>query len=271
MKVGDVVTATHNGEDLIFSISDIRTIEDKKIYKLHCLDYRLVLDVEEDYVSPLNIDDVENHARINVNKTIEIINKILLERTKNYINEIERNKVLHIDSDRAYLGLCMQTYNKLNIDAYGEYVPLEEQSGKVQELIKKYNPSVLVITGHDILVKENDKYSIDSYENSKYFIDTIKEARKLIPSKTNLIIIAGACQSYYEEIIKAGANFASSPKRVLIHAIDPVLVAERIIYTNIKNVVDGKEAVRNTVSGTDGFGGIETIGTLRNMYPHKFS
>ncbi len=31
-----------------------------------------------------------------------------------------------------------------------------------------------------------------------------------------LVIFAGACQSHYEEIIKAGANFASSPHRILM-------------------------------------------------------
>lgn len=31
-----------------------------------------------------------------------------------------------------------------------------------------------------------------------------------------LVIFAGACQSYFEAIISAGANFASSPARILI-------------------------------------------------------
>ncbi len=271
MEIGDIVVAKHNHEQLNFSISDIKTIDNKKVYKLHCLDYRLVLDLEEKDISPVEITEVETFARSNANKTLEIINKILHERTKDYINEIEKTTVLHIDSDKGYLDLCMRTYNKLNIDAYGEYIPSEEQSKQIKTLLDKYKPTVLVVTGHDVLIKQDEKYSLDSYENSKHFIETIKVARTLIPSKSDLIIIAGACQSYYEEIIKAGANFASSPKRVLIHAIDPVLVAERIIFTNITKVVDGKEAVKHTISGNDGFGGIETIGTLRSLYPHKFS
>ncbi len=271
MNIGDVVVATHNDEQLKFSIVDIKFVNDVKVYKLHCLDYRLVIDSPAENVCPIGVHEVENHARSQVDKTLEVINKILYERSKDYINKIERTTVLHIDSDKSYLDLCMKTYDKLNIEAYGEYIPLEKQAEKIQSLLKKYKPTVLVITGHDVLIKKNNKYSLDSYENSKYFIETIKKARELIWSKSDLIIIAGACQSYYEEIIKAGANFASSPKRVLVHAIDPVLIAERIIYTNIETVVDGKEAVKNTISGNDGFGGIDTLGTLRSLYPNKFS
>ena len=35
-------------------------------------------------------------------------------------------------------------------------------------------------------------------------------------NKNKLAIFAGACQSYYEEIMNAGANFASSPGRIFI-------------------------------------------------------
>ena len=45
------------------------------------------------------------------------------------------------------------------------------------------------------------------------FIKAIEEARKYEENQERLIIIAGACQSNYEELIKSGANFASSPSR----------------------------------------------------------
>ena len=46
-----------------------------------------------------------------------------------------------------------------------------------------------------------------------------------------MFIIAGACQSNYEDLIKAGANFASSPKRINIHALDPAIIAVSISKT----------------------------------------
>ena len=56
----------------------------------------------------------------------------------------------------------------------------------------------------------NDIYN---YRNSRYFIKTVNEARKWNKSGKELAIFAGACQSYYEAIIQAGANFASSPRK----------------------------------------------------------
>ena len=99
-------------------------------------------------------------------------------------------------------------------------------------------------------------------------MDAVKKARQYQPDRDSLVIFAGACQSCYEELIKAGANFASSPKRVFIHIFDPVLIIERIAFTSIKEVVTAEEAVAGTVSGADGVGGLETRGCLRRGYPY---
>ena len=81
-----------------------------------------------------------------------------------------------------------------------------------QDLIFK-DPEILVLTGHDAFVKRrNDIYNIDNYKNSKYFVQSVIEARKYEHNLDNLVIFAGACQSYYEALISAGANFASAPK-----------------------------------------------------------
>lgn len=82
-----------------------------------------------------------------------------------------------------------------------------------------------------------------------------------------MIIFAGACQSHYEALIRAGANFASSPRRVLIHAYDPVFIAEKVAFTPFNQMVPIKEALNDTVTGVDGVGGIETRGRLRIGYP----
>lgn len=56
----------------------------------------------------------------------------------------------------------------------------------------------------------NDIYN---YRNSRHFIKTVNEARKWNSKGKDLAIFAGACQSYYEAIMAAGANFASSPRK----------------------------------------------------------
>ena len=84
----------------------------------------------------------------------------------------------------------------------------------------------------------NDIYN---YRNSKYFINTVNKARQIKLNK-DLVIFAGACQSYYEELIKAGANFASSPAIILIDFLDPLIVAEKVaIKRSKRNWSNGKE------------------------------
>ena len=100
-----------------------------------------------------------------------------------------------------------------------------------------------------------------------YFRDAIKEARKYEKSHEKLIIIAGGCQSDYEALIKAGANFASSPKRVNIHALDPAIVAAKMSLSNIANDIDIKNILENTKYGSQGIGGIITKGTMHVGYP----
>ena len=65
------------------------------------------------------------------------------------------------------------------------------------------------------MIKNDARYNdILNYRNSRHFIQTVKEARKYDESHgKNLVIFAGACQSYYEAIMAAGANFASSPRK----------------------------------------------------------
>ena len=102
--------------------------------------------------------------------------------------------------------------------------------------------------------------------NTLNFIKAVREARKIL-SHNNLIIIAGACQSNYEELIKAGANFASSPKRINIHALDPAIIASCIALSDRNKPIDLINILEKTKYGKDGMGGIITNGTMYVGYP----
>lgn len=82
-----------------------------------------------------------------------------------------------------------------------------------------------------------------------------------------LVIFAGACQSHFESLIKAGANFASSPKRINIHALDPVYLVSKICFTSFMDRVHVSDVLRNTLSNEGGLGGVETRGLLRTGMP----
>ena len=82
-----------------------------------------------------------------------------------------------------------------------------------------------------------------------------------------MIVIAGACQSNYEELIKSGANFASSPKRINIHALDPAIIAVALAFSDRNKSIDLMSLINKTKYGSDGIGGIITNGTMYVGFP----
>ncbi len=78
-----------------------------------------------------------------------------------------------------------------------------------------------------------------------------------------MAIFAGACQSYYEAIMEAGANFASSPARILIDFKDPLIVAEKIAITPSNRYLTINEIKDELRDGENGVSGIGTIGKKR--------
>ena len=68
-------------------------------------------------------------------------------------------------------------------------------------------------------------------------------------------------------MIKAGANFASSPKRINIHALDPAIIASRMSLADINKDIDLKDIISSTKYGKEGIGGIITKGTMYMGYP----
>lgn len=125
-----------------------------------------------------------------------------------------------------------------------------------------------MITGHDAYYpKKGDKDNINNYKNSKFFCETVRLARKYEKNHDKLVIIAGACQSDYEDLIKSGANYASSPKRVNIHALDPAIIATTVALTSRSEKIDLINLLNKTKYGSDGMGGIVSNGLMFVGYP----
>ena len=98
-------------------------------------------------------------------------------------------------------------------------------------------------------------------------IKSVKIAREYEKSTDKLKIIAGACQSNFEGLIKSGANFASSPKRINIHALDPAIIAIKVALTESTKKIDLIEVLNDTKCGPNGIGGIECNGSMFVGYP----
>lgn len=179
-------------------------------------------------------------------------------------------KVLHVDGDPNYLQRCLSLYKKIGVPVYGVYCKESDMVNKVPAWVEEVRPDILVITGHDSYSKQKGKKTeLTSYRHSQDFVQTVKEVRKRYPNLDQLIIFAGACQSHFESLIGAGANFASSPARINIHALDPVYIVSKLSYTPFTERVHVWDVLRNTITGERGIGGIETRGVLRMGMPYQ--
>ncbi|HPF83511.1 MAG TPA: sporulation peptidase YabG, partial [Bacilli bacterium] len=203
-KIGDIVTRNSYSNDVVFKIIDIDIEE--KIYYLKGISIRLYADSDE--------EDLKLYEE----KLEDKDSKELLSRIKDNF-KMERNdyfylpgKILHIDGDHEYLNRCLDYYKNIGLLAIGKEINEENIYENINEWINEYMPSIVVITGHDAYYKRKGNHKdMNAYKNSLNFVKAIKKAREYEISHDKLIIIAGACQSNYEELIKAGANFASSP------------------------------------------------------------
>ena len=82
--------------------------------------------------------------------------------------------------------------------------------------------------------------------------------------ETSLLFLHGACQSFFEAIMSCGANFASSPARVLIDFIDPLVVAEKVATTEAYRYITINEIAVDLRDGLNGIGGTGARGKKHN-------
>jgi len=284
IKEGDIVGRISYGCDVYFKVISIIVDSDGKKYAvLRGIDIRLLATSPLNDLRKINLTQVaafwhnlmtENHEKMKrifqrreQEQTLRLSRAIGLKNNKIESFDVP-GSVLHIDGDGDYLDLCLTTYRQLGITAHGVRILEEKQPERIGDLLEARRPDILVLTGHDGLVKGvHDFTDLNNYHTSKYFIEAIKVARQYEKSKDDLIIFAGACQSHYEALLKAGANFASSPQRVLIHAFDPVFIVEKIAYTSIYDAISLKDIIGGTITGFAGVGGLETRGKYRLGIP----
>ncbi|CCO08581.1 sporulation peptidase YabG [Desulforamulus hydrothermalis] len=297
IQEGDIVARKSYGNDVFFKVTGIFRGDDGKDYAvLKGLDIRLFASSLVDDLIKIDPKDVAQYWTKTLKNNAEVMDRVMKRRLAERKHRLQRctdglclagrskdsdrtggseiegfdvpGSVLHLDGDKDYLDLCMTTYRNLSIPAFGYAVEEKEQPKKVLALLEKHYPDILVLTGHDGIKKGAKDYKdVNNYHNSKYFIEAVKIARSFEKSRDDLVIFAGACQSCYEAILSAGANFASSPKRVLIHAFDPVFVVEKISYTSIHDPIAIRDIIKSTITGFDGIGGIETRGKHRLGVP----
>ena len=245
-KVGDFVTRNSHNNDVIFKIEKI--IDNVAILK--GINVRLCADCSIEDLK-LNSQPTKEDDRFFYSKLEEFKSN---QRSEYFYIP---GKILHIDGDETYLNRCLDFYKKANVLAYGIFSNEKDIAKNIFKYLEDINPDIVVITGHDSNVKNN----------SEHFAEAIKMCRKYQRDFDMLIVIAGACQSDYEKLIKSGANFASSPKKVNIHALDPAIIALSLSLLDKNKSVDLISLLEKTSNGKNGIGGVNTKGVMTTGYP----
>lgn len=257
IKKGDLVTRKSYNHDTVFKVLNIQN----GVYYLKGVDVRLYAD------SPLA--DLEK-VIVEADKedyTERVRDCLLLDRDEFFYLP---GKILHFDGDSDYLNRCLDFYDKTGVKAVGKNVKESDLPNCIGKYLVEYKPDIVIITGHDAYYKKKgDGHDSKNYQNSLNFIKSVRAARNYESSHEKLIIIAGACQSNYEELIKAGANYASSPKRVNIHALDPAIIAVTVALTKRNEEINLIELLERTKYGREGMGGIMGNGVMYVGYPRQ--
>ncbi|MFP4978581.1 sporulation peptidase YabG [Paenibacillus sp. CN-4] len=299
MNLGDLVVRKSYGGDVTFRVEQM--LQNQAIIK--GTEFRLLADAPLDdlmQVPPLRMTERGQRAQIKARQSLSQIRKERQEISERSLAQLWKDiqpendplgggtgglwnqpskdkayfevpgKVLHLDGDPAYLNKSLNLYGQLRIPAEGHHVRESEMADALFRLLPRVRPNIVVITGHDGVLKRPqpyDLYSLSSYKNSQNFVAAVRTAREYERNFDALTIVAGACQSHFEALLQAGANFSSSPGRILIHALDPVYVAAKAALTSIRETVNLSDILQHTISGAQGVGGIETRGSYRIGMP----
>lgn len=249
-KVGDYVTRISYNNDLCFKILSIND----GVVVLEGVNKRLIADANINdliLVSTKEVLQLEKKSKERLNQLTK------LSRHKLHMT----GKILHIDGDKKYLDKCLELYNELSLPAYGVYMSEECIKDYILELIDQLDPDIIVLTGHDSYNKKGIK-DLKNYRNTNDYLEAVKLIRKHY-SKDHIFVFAGACQSNFEALIAAGANFASSPKRVNIDAYDPAIVAIKAAITPFSSIINFDDIKNLLDNQKDGISGIESYGKMR--------
>lgn len=262
LKRGDIVTRNSYQNDILFRIDDFIELDDnKKIAILKGVTLRIEATA---YLFDLRKESKEEAEQIikSLDRKIDSI----IEETRNEERNLnlKNSLILHLDGDKKYALKSAKVYSKLGLNAIVKNIKENKQPYEIEYLLNKYNPDIVVLTGHDRLLKKGKNfYDLANYQNSKYFIETVKRIRRWENNYNYISIFAGACQSYYEAIIGAGANFASSPARILIDFMDPLIVAKAVAMTPETKYLTIKDIKDKLRDGQRGISGVGTYGKLK--------
>lgn len=194
-KKGDIVGRISYNKDVLFEITKIiKTSNNKEIMILKGVTERIQADSPKEDLELMDKRVVEDRMKKLEDKISNRIDKCLKDpkycfcKAKKVFNWKEENrsskymytgKILHLDGDKRYAEKSIKYYKSLGLNAIVKNVPENKQAQIIKNLLERYQPDIVVLTGHDGMIKKGTGFNdIYNYRNSRHFIATVKEARR---------------------------------------------------------------------------------------------
>ena len=185
IKKGDIVARISYGKDIIFYVKRIIKTPKEEIAILCGLIDRIEADSKLQDLELVDKKTIElitkKEEERNIKKIQEKEYRIgIIERKENKVRQkIVTGKILHLDGDKRYSQKSYNYYKKLGLNAIVKNIPEYKQPKVIYKLLNINNPDILIITGHDGMIKRETNFNdIYNYRNSRHFINTVKEARR---------------------------------------------------------------------------------------------
>lgn len=199
MKIskGDIVGRISYGKDIIFVVDRVINFKNQDMAILKGIFVRIEADAplgDLQKIDKEQIKEIQKRLEFNINKRIEKYK----ENTRIKTEKIYTGKILHLDGDKKYTEKSIRYYRKLGLNAVVKNIAEHKQAKIIKTLLEKYRPDILVITGHDAMLKNGSNFNnIYNYRNSRHFVDTVKEARRWQPFSDKLTIFARSLPKFF--------------------------------------------------------------------------
>lgn len=154
IKKGDIVARKSHNCDILFSVEKIlKSSNNIQVAILKGITIRIVTDAFIEDLVLLDTKEVDANLRSLDVKIEDRINNILKKEKEKHkernFDNIKSGKILHLDGDKLYSDKSARYYKKVGLNAVVKNIPENKQHLLVKEYINKYNPDILVLTGHD--------------------------------------------------------------------------------------------------------------------------
>lgn len=137
LKEGDLVTRKSYDNDIIFEIKNFFSLNNNKIAILQGVTIRIEAD------SPISdLELIRKEYDENNDTNVRMNNQFRNSRL------MYTGRILHLDGDKRYSEKASKYYKQVGLNAIVRNIPENRQSWHIVALLDKYNPDILVITGH---------------------------------------------------------------------------------------------------------------------------